>query len=123
MAKPTPEALQIFQQNIAVFTPISPETLNQLLKHSEINHVFIGKASCSYCRRFAPKLSKVATETHISIYFADNGSQLTFNDFRAQHNIPTVPALLKISHGQLIAVCRSTISEAEIKTFLQSTNS
>jgi len=58
MPKPSPEELAAFAKHVAAFIPTTPDELLQLIDSQETAIVFLGKPSCSYCRRFVAKLSR-----------------------------------------------------------------
>ena len=49
-----------FPEDIQDFQPVSPSEARQLLEARDGAILFLGRDSCSYCRRFAPKLATVA---------------------------------------------------------------
>lgn len=67
MPKPTPEELAAFAKHVAAFIPTTPDELLQLIDSQETAIVFLGKPSCSYCRRFVAKLSTVSLNKQLTI--------------------------------------------------------
>ena len=118
MPKPTAADLAAFAGHTATFTPITPEELAHIIAHKHTAVVFLAKASCSYCRRFAPKLKTAAEQTGTAVHFADSSNKAAWAAFRAQHGIKTVPALVKILSDGVLAVCNSKLSEQDIANFL-----
>ncbi|WP_448979007.1 thioredoxin family protein [Neisseria sp.] len=118
MPKPTSEELAAFAKHVAAFIPTTPDELLQLIDSQETAIVFLGKPSCSYCRRFVAKLSTVSLNKQLTIRFTDSSNKAALKDFREQHGIKTVPALLNISQGKIKFVCNSKLSEEEIEAFL-----
>ena len=118
MPKPSPEELAAFAKHVAAFIPTTPDELLQLIDSQKTVIVFLGKPSCSYCRRFVAKLLTVSLNKQLAVRFTDSSNKATLKDFREQHGIKTVPALLKISQGKIKSVCNSKLSEEEIETFL-----
>lgn len=118
MPKPSPEELAAFAKHVAAFIPTTPDKLLQLIDSQETAIVFLGKPSCSYCRRFVAKLSTVSINKQLTIHFTDSSNKAALKTFREQHDIKTVPALLKISQGKIKSVCNSKLSEEEIEAFL-----
>ena len=118
MPKPTPEELAAFAKFVSAFIPTTPDELLQLVDGQKTTIVFLGKPSCSYCRRFVAKLSTVSLNKQLTIHFTDSSNKAALKTFREQHGIQTVPALLKISQGKIKAVCNSKLSEEEIEAFL-----
>ena len=117
MPKPSPEELAAFAKHVAAFIPTTPDKLLQLIDSQETAIVFLGKPSCSYCRRFVAKLSTISINKQLTIRFTDS-NKAALKTFREQYGIKTVPALLKISQGKIKSVCNSKLSEEEIEAFL-----
>ena len=120
MPKPAAADLAAFAKHTATFSPITPEELAHITAHQHTAVVFLAKASCSYCRRFAPKLKAAAEKTGTAVRFADSSDKAAWAAFRAQHGIKTVPALVKILSDGVSAVCNSKLSEQDIEDFLSS---
>lgn len=118
MPKPSPEELTAFAKHVAAFIPATPNELLQLIDSQETAIVFLGKPSCSYCRCFVAKLSTVSINKQLTIRFTESSNKAALKTFREQHDIKTVPALLKISQGKIKSVCNSKLSEEEIEAFL-----
>ena len=110
MPKPTPEELAAFAKHVAAFIPTTPDELLQLIDSQKTAIVFLGKPSCSYCRRFVAKLSTVSLNKQLTIRFTDSSNKAALKTFREQYGIKTVPALLKISQGKIKSVCNSKLS-------------
>ena len=107
---------QDFSAITAAFAPISPDELAQIIAGGQSAVVFFGRESCSYCRRFAPKLARAAAHSGTAPYFADSRDKAAWADIRAAYAIRTVPALLRLPEGA--AVCDSSLSEERIAAFL-----
>lgn len=110
-----------FDESVAQFQEVAMPELIQKIEANEELAVFIGRATCPYCRRFAPKLAKVATEHQKSILFVNSENPDELDDiqaFRNEHGLKTVPALLVIKNQQVKAVCDSSLSEDAILDFL-----
>ena len=93
MRKPSPEELAAFAKHVAAFIPTTPDKLLQLIDSQETAIVFLGKPSCSYCRRFVAKLSTISLNKQLTVRFTDSSNKAALKTFREQHNIKTVPAL------------------------------
>nr|WP_250615343.1 hypothetical protein [Neisseria subflava] len=63
-------------------------------------------------------MSTVSLNKQLTIRFTDSSNKAALKDFREQHGIKTVPALLNISQGKIKFVCNSKLSEEEIEAFL-----
>ena len=109
---------QDFSAITAAFTAVCPEDVERLIAGGRSAVVFFGRESCSYCRRFAPKLQRAAAQTGVSVRFANSSDKAAWADFREEHDIDTVPALIKILSDGLHVVCNSKLSEQDIEKFL-----
>ena len=85
MPKPTPEELAAFVKHVAAFIPTTPDELLQLIDSQETAIVFLGKPSCSYCRRFVAKLLTVSLNKQLTIHFTDSSNKIALKTFREQH--------------------------------------
>lgn len=114
--------MNTFQTDIKDLIPTTINSARQTIASGERAIYFIGRETCPYCRRFAPKLGKVVAETGAQVYFVNSeepGHLQALADFRSQYNIPTVPGLVRISQGQVTARCDSGMTENEIKEFIE----
>lgn len=109
-----------FEQAIAAFEPVSAQSLENLIATGEKIIAFVGRSTCPYCQRFAPKLATVQAEMGAKIYFLDSSrlNDKALQEFRAKHHIVTVPGLL-VADGQTVkVVCDSSLPVEEIKAFI-----
>lgn len=51
-----------FEEIVANFIPSSVAEVTSAIASGKDMIVFLGRSSCPYCRRFAPKLAQVATD-------------------------------------------------------------
>lgn len=112
--------MQQFQKDIASLVPINVGIANTYLKTNKAATIFLGRATCPYCRLFASKLANVLKHSKETVYFinSEDHSQLTeLTAFRQKYDIKTVPAFIRIEDGQLNVICDSSISEDSIKSF------
>lgn len=107
---------QDFSAITAAFTAVCPEDVERLIAGGQSTVVFFGRESCSYCRRFAPKLARAAAHSGTAPYFADSRDKAAWAELRETYRIRTVPALLRLPEGE--AVCDSSLSEERIAAFL-----
>ena len=71
------------------------------------------------CRRFEPKLTQVAKDNDLTVYYLNSENQDSVTqDLRLTYNIPTVPALVVAKSGKVRVVCDSSLSEAVILDFI-----
>ena len=101
------------------FTPILAQEAEQYLKTADEFILFIGRPTCPYCRRFEPKLTQVAKDNDLTVYYLNSENQDSVTqDLRLTYNIPTVPALVVAKSGKVRVVCDSSLSEAVILDFI-----
>ncbi|WP_162890850.1 thioredoxin fold domain-containing protein [Suicoccus acidiformans] len=113
-----------FEQLIADhFEEVGPEAAQEAIESGEETILFVGRSTCPYCQKFLPKLSAVVKEANRPAYFLDSEKpeQLDeVNALRETYDMKTVPSLL-YSQGDTISVrSDSSMSEDEIKDFIQS---
>lgn len=114
--------IKMFEKDIELFEAISVQQLEQKLTETKKQVVFLGRATCPFCRKFAPKLKAVKKDLDIPIYFIDseNSDDLEkLTSLRNQYKISTVPALLVVQEENVKVVCDSSLSEEEITQFIQ----
>lgn len=118
----TVEETMTFAKSIAAFRQVEiSEVINRLAAGEDIT-VFLGRATCLYCRRFAPKLARVARQEHKDIFFVDSENSTELADlqaFRERYGLATVPALLISRHQKVKSVCDSSLTEEAILAFLE----
>ena len=63
--------------------------------------LYIGRESCPYCQKFAPKLAVAIQKTNQTVYYLDNDSKerIDITAFAHDMNIKTVPNLLSFKKG------------------------
>ncbi|HEL0621719.1 conjugal transfer protein TraF [Streptococcus equi subsp. zooepidemicus] len=118
----TVEETMTFAKSIAAFRQVEISEVVTRLAAGEDITVFLGRATCPYCRRFAPKLAKVARQEHKDIFFVDSENSTELADlqvFRERYGLATVPALLISRHQEIKAVCDSSLTEEAILAFLE----
>lgn len=110
-----------FQEIVAAFRAVSPQEVEEQVAADKDVILFVGRASCPYCQRFAPKLARVVKEDGLAINFinSENLSQLAdIQALRAKYGMKTVPAFLVAKAGQVKVVCDSSLSEDDIRAFI-----
>ncbi|HES0494224.1 TPA: thioredoxin, partial [Streptococcus pyogenes] len=66
------ETSMTFEEIVANFIPSSVAEVTSAIASGKDMIVFLGRSSCPYCRRFAPKLAQVATDNQKDVYFVDS---------------------------------------------------
>ena len=66
----------------SAFTPISISTAKEKLSSTDKFILFIGRPSCPYCQLFEPKLSNVARNSNLTIFYinSENSEELYVKD-------------------------------------------
>lgn len=111
-----------FLELVDDFKELSPEEADALLTNEEGTITFIGRPTCQYCRRFAPKLHKVATEKGLTVnYLNSEHPEYTqeLRAFREKYGVPTVPGLLYRDSQDVKVRCDSSMTEDEIAEFVE----
>lgn len=109
-----------FEQALTHFESTTAQNLAKLIASGQKTIAFVGRATCPYCQRFAPKLAQVQAETDAKVYFVDssNAADQALIDLRASHGIKTVPGLLVAEGGQVSVVCDSSLPVDAIAAFI-----
>lgn len=110
-----------FEEIVANFIPSSVAEVTSAIASSKDMIVFLGRSSCPYCRRFAPKLAQVATDNQKEVYFVDSENAADAAElaaFRENYQLVTVPALLVSYDQHQRAVCDSSLTPDDILAFL-----
>ena len=105
-----------YEEDVALFEKVVSTTANQLLSTEELAIVYIGRATCPFCRKFAKKLSGLTNEIKSTIYYveSDNALDGEINSFREKFNILTVPGFIVSKNGEVEVRCDSSLPEEEI---------
>lgn len=112
----------ILMSNFAsAFTPISVSSAKENIDTAEKFILFIGRPSCPYCQLFEPKLSNVARNSNLTIFYINSENSEELEDIQAlrkRYGIATVPALFVSENGAAKVVCDSSLSEDDILDFI-----
>ncbi|ABF32867.1 TPA: thiol reductase thioredoxin [Streptococcus pyogenes] len=115
------ETSMTFEEIVANFIPSSIAEVTSAIASGKDMIVFLGRSSCPYCRRFAPKLAQVATDNQKEVYFVDSENAADAAElaaFRENYQLVTVPALLVSYDQHQRAVCDSSLTPDDILAFL-----
>lgn len=110
-----------FEEIVANFIPSSVAEVTSAIASGKDMIVFLGRSSCPYCCRFAPKLAQVATDNQKEVYFVDSENAADAAElaaFRENYQLVTVPALLVSYDQHQRAVCDSSLTPDDILAFL-----
>lgn len=111
-----------FEEDIQYFQAVSPKKARQLLEAKDGAILFLGRESCPYCRRFAPKLAALAKREKWTVYFlhtqnpAYSAQEVT--QLRKDYGVPTVPGFLQAKADGIAVRCDSSMTEEEIQNFI-----
>ncbi|PIC95107.1 thiol reductase thioredoxin [Sporosarcina sp. P26b] len=110
-----------YEENVASFDKIDSARADELVKGDGEAVIYVGKSVCPYCQTFVKKLNKVAEETNAHIYYVnsiENADMKGVSAFRNEYDIPTVPGFIYTNGDTVNVKCDSSMSEEEIKTFM-----
>ncbi|EHJ53381.1 thioredoxin domain-containing protein [Streptococcus macacae] len=110
-----------FEEAIQDFKPITAQAAQDRINSGEKFVLFIGRSTCPFCQRFAPKLSRAAKAKGEPVAFLNSEDQAdlpAINQLRKSYSVKTVPGLLVAQAGQVKLVCDSSLSEEAIAAFI-----
>ena len=110
-----------YEEDVKLFDKVLSTEADELLSNEALAIVYIGRATCPFCRKFAKKLSGLANEINSTIYYveSDNASDNEINSFREKYNILTVPGFIVSHNGEVEVRCDSSTPEEEILDMLK----
>ncbi len=110
-----------YEEDVKLFEKVLSIEADQLLSNEELAIVYIGRATCPFCRKFAKKLSGLTSQINQAIYYveSDNTSDNEINSFREKYNILTVPGFIVGKNGKVEVRCDSSTPEEEILDMLK----
>ena len=110
-----------YEEDVKLFEKVTSTQADELLSNEDLTVVYIGRATCPFCRKFAKKLSNLTNKINITIYYVDsaNFSDNLINSFREKHNIVTVPGFIVSKNREIEVRCDSSISPDEILYMLK----
>ncbi|MGG7178535.1 thiol reductase thioredoxin [Clostridium paraputrificum] len=113
--------IDIYEENITAFEKVLSTKADELLANEELAVIYIGRATCPYCRKFVKKLSGVVAKINQTIYYVDseNFSDTGLNSFRKKYNIATVPGFIVNKNREIEVRCDSSLPEEEILDLLK----
>lgn len=100
----TPDTLEMelisYIHSVRTFTSLSTEEVNLKLNNKEDFILYIGRATCQWCRKVAPALSYISSENNLDIFYLNSEnteSNSELQEFRNNYGISTVPAIIVFS--------------------------
>lgn len=110
----------LFEDYVAIFEKTTSKNIQEKIDVGEELVLFVGRASCPFCQRFAPKINSVAAKLEQKVYFVDSEDfdDDNLSSFRELHKIKTVPGLLVFKNNEIKVVCDSSVTEEFITKFI-----
>lgn len=71
--------------------------INSKIENDSSFFLYTGRATCQWCRKIVPILSRIIKENNISIYYLDSENSDTNSElsaFREKYEIETVPSII-----------------------------
>jgi len=103
-----------FLENSEFIVSIRSDELREKLDNDERFFIYVGRPTCSDCRRVYPQLAKSVDDSQTYIYYYNTDRERPhelFEDLIATLDIDAVPAIIYVDKGQVI----SKVVEDEIK--------
>ncbi len=110
-----------FAEAVQAFEEITAQEARERIDSKEKFILFVGRPTCPFCRRFAPKLAQVVEDTGAKAAYlhSEDMSQIDdINALRKRYGIATVPGLLVAQNGSVKVVCDSSLDPEDIKDFI-----
>lgn len=83
--------------SVLKFKSLSVEELKLKLNNDDAFILYVGRATCQWCRKVAPILCCISSEQNLNIFYLDSEnteSNPNLQEFRNNHEIDTVPAII-----------------------------
>ena len=105
-----------YEEDVKSFEKVLSSQADKLLSHEDKAVVYIGRATCPFCRKFASKLSSLTDQINTTIYYvnSEDYSDSNLKEFRHKYNIITVPGFIVHKNGEIEVRCDSSLPESEI---------
>ncbi len=110
-----------FAEAVAAFEEISAQAAKERIDSKGKFILFVGRPTCPFCRRFAPKLAQVVQETRAKVVYLHSEDMSQIEEIaalRKRYGIATVPGLLVAKNGSVKVVCDSSLDPEDIKDFI-----
>ena len=113
--------IEKYEEDVKLFERISSIQAENLLSNEDLVAIYIGRATCPFCRKFVTKLSGLANKVNTTIYYVDsaNSSDDGLRKFRDKYNIVTVPGFIVLKNREIEVRCDSSTPEDEILDMLK----
>lgn len=113
--------MSTYEETISLFEAITVVEARERIATGEKFLLFIGRPTCPYCQRFAPKLGAVVVQTGAKVSYINSEDMSQIEDiqsFRRRYGIASVPGLFVANKGTTKVVCDSSLSEEDILDFI-----
>lgn len=114
--------IDTYLKQASIFQKVTPQQAEVAIEAKTGQIVYIGRETCPYCRRFVAKLSNVAQENQLTIYYLHSQQADTLEAVQAlrdRYDVPTVPGFIYSDVQGVHVRCDSSMTEAEILAFVQ----
>ena len=93
-----------YKEAIQYVQKVSLSDIRSKIKNKEKFTLFIGRESCPYCQKFAPKLAVAIQKCNKIVYYLDNDSseRKEITKFAHDLDVKTVPNLSNFVHGSKV---------------------
>ncbi|MGG7144289.1 thiol reductase thioredoxin [Clostridium nigeriense] len=110
-----------YEEDVKLFEKISSTQAEKLLSNEDSVAIYIGRATCPFCRKFATKLSGLTNKVNTTIYYvnSENSSDNGLISFRNKYSIVTVPGFIVSKNKEIEVRCDSSTPEDEILNLLK----
>ncbi|MGL4741996.1 MAG: conjugal transfer protein TraF [Sarcina sp.] len=105
-----------YEEDIKTFKQVTSVEAKNLITTQDLAVIYIGRATCPYCRKFAKKLGFLANQINTTIYYinSEDFSDEGIANFRSEFNVVTVPGFIVKKNNEIEVRCDSSLPEDEI---------
>lgn len=110
-----------YEEDVKSFERVLSTQAEKLLSNEDLAAIYIGRATCPFCRKFAKKLSVLTNKVNTTVYYVDSENSLDneLRSFRDKYNIVTVPGFIVRKNKEVEVRCDSSTPEDEILDMLK----